>query len=145
MNLGGNQSIKVYQTKTAKLAGTNFHEVRKKADSVYQAIIRGSKRRPYVRSAYFNKDKVFLALFWQHLWDQQNWQVRMRRLKFFDAGIALLKNSRLEPISKENPNRKNEILHRFAGVTKCNELFFLQVKEDKKSGQKYLISIFPVG
>lgn len=69
----------------------------------------------------------------------------MRRLKFFAAAIELIQHSHFEPKSKENPNKPNEILHRFAGSTKEKELFFIQIKEDKKTGQKYLISIFPSG
>jgi len=137
--------MKFYQTKAKKLEGTDFHEVRKKAFDIYKQITSRSKRRPYIRSAYFKKDKIFLALFWQHLWDKQKWQDRMRRLQFFEAGIELIRHSRFEPSSKENPNKSGEILHRFAGSTKEKELFFVQIKEDKKTGQKYLISIFPAG
>lgn len=137
--------MRIYQTKAKKIEGTDFHEVRKKASSLYQQIVRRSKRRPYVRSTYFKKDKIFLALFWQHLWDKQKWQDRMRRLKFFAAGIELIQHSHFEPKSKENPNKPSEILHRFAGSTKEKELFFVQIKEDKKTGRKYLISIFPSG
>lgn len=135
--------MRIYEAKSKKLGGTDFYEVRKKAFGLYKEIIKKSKRRPYVRSAYFEKDKVFLALFWQHLWDKQKWQERMRRLKFFAAGIELIQNSKFEPKSKENPNNANELLHRFAGSTKEKELFFVQIKEDKKTDQKYLISIFP--
>lgn len=137
--------MRIYQTKAKKLEGTDFHEVRKKAFGLYQQITSRSKRRPYVRSAYFKKDKIFLAIFWQHLWDKQKWQDRMRRLKFFEAGIELIRNSHFEPSSKENPNKPSEILHRFAGSTKEKELFFVQIKEEKRTGQKYLISIFPAG
>lgn len=135
--------MKAYQTKAGKLTGTEFKEVHKKAFSLYQQIVRKTKRRPYVRAAYFKKDKVFLALFWQHLWDKYKWQDRMRRLKFFEAAIELIKNSRFDPKSKENPNKNGEILHRFAGITKEKELFFVQIKADKKTGQKYFISVFP--
>jgi hypothetical protein len=57
----------------------------------------------------------------------------------------LIKNSKFEPITKENPNKPSEILHRFAGVTKDNDLFFVHIKEDKRSGQKWLMSVFPAG
>lgn len=135
--------MQVYKTKTDKLKGTDFHEVYKKAFGLYQQIRRKTKRRPYVRSAYFKKDKVFLGLFWHHLWDKHKWQDRMRRLKFFSAALELIQNSHCEPCSRENPNKHEEMLHRFAGSTRENELFFVQIKEDKKTGQKYLISIFP--
>ncbi len=135
--------MKAYRTKAVRLAGSNFHEVRKRADSFYKRLKSQTKRRAYVRSAYFKKDKIFIDLFWQHLFDKNNWEDRTRRLKYFPAAVELIRYSHFEPTSKENPNKRSEILHRFAGVTNDNELFYVQIKEDKKSGQKYLISIFP--
>jgi len=136
--------MKIYQTKTNKFAGTDFKEVHEKANSFYQQIKRKTKRRPYVRSAYFKKDKIFLGLFWQHLFENKNWGDRIKRLKYFPCAIDLIRNSRFEPISKENPNKRSEILHRFAGSTKDKDLFFVQIKEDKQTGQKFLISVFPI-
>mgnify|MGYP001610353923 CR=1 FL=1 len=135
--------MKIYQTKAEKLSGTEFREVHKKAFRIYQEIKRRSKRRAYIRSCYFNKEKVFLAIFWQHLFEKKNWKDRVRRIKYFCAALELIQNSKFEPKSKENPNQANEILHRFTGITKEGDLFHVQVKEDKKSGQKYLISMFP--
>jgi CRISPR/Cas system-associated endoribonuclease Cas2 len=71
----------------------------------------------YVRSLYFNKEKVFLDL---------------------------IQNSKFEPTSKENPNKRSEILHRFAGITSEKDLFFVQIKENKQSGTKWFMSVFPV-
>jgi hypothetical protein len=135
--------MQAYKTKSAVLSGTDFSEVRKKAFSIYLEIKSKSKRRPYLRSAYFKKDKVFLPLFWQHIWDKIKWQDRMRRLKFYSAGLELIRDSKFAPKSKENPNKSDEILHRFAGITKENFVFYVQIKEDKKSGRKDFISVFP--
>lgn len=66
--------MKAYQTKTAKLSGTDFHEVHKKAFAIYQKIAKKTKRRPYIRSAYFKKEKIFLTLFWPHLHEKFNKQ-----------------------------------------------------------------------
>ena len=137
--------MRFYQTKAAKIPGTDFCEVRKKAFNIYEQIRKRTKRRAYIRSAYFKKDKIFLALFWQHLWDKYKWLDRMRRLKFYAAGLELIQNSRFEPITKKNPNKSGEILHRFAGSSREKELFYVQIKENKHTGQKYLISIFPAG
>ncbi len=134
--------MRAYKTKSETLSGTDFHEVRKKAFDIYMGIKKRSKRTPYIRSAYFNKDKIFLTLFWHHLFEKK-WQDRMRRLRFYAAAMEVIRYSRFTPRSKENPNKPNEILHRFAGVTKDNELFYVQIKEDKRSRRKYLISIFP--
>ncbi|MDA2922394.1 hypothetical protein MYX07_03970 [Patescibacteria group bacterium AH-259-L07] len=137
--------MKSYQTKTKKFTGTDFHEVHRKAFGLYKEIKSKTKRRPYVRSAYFKKEKVFLELFWQHLFDKKNWRDRIRRLKYYPYAIELIQKSRFEPESKENPNKRTEILHRFAGITKENDIFFVQIKEDKRTGQKWLISVFPLG
>ena len=137
--------MKVYKTKAAKLIGTNFYEINQIASSLYRQIKKKTKRRPYVRSAYFKKDQVFLELFWKHLFDKSNWRDRVRRLKYFPCALELIQNNRFEPASKENPNKPGEILHRFAGVTKDKDLFYVHIKEDKKSGQKYFMSVFPAG
>lgn len=57
--------------------------------------------------------------------------------------MELIQNTKLHPLSRENPNDRGEILHRFTGITAEKEIFFVQIKEDKKTTQKYLISIFP--
>ena len=135
--------MQVYKTKAERLKGTNFHEVHKKAFCIYLKIKRKSKRIPYIKSAYFKKNKVFLTIFWQHLWDKEKWQDRMRRLKYYAAAIDLIQKNKFEPKSKENPNKNDEILHRFSGVTKDNYLFYVQIKENKKSSRKDFISVFP--
>ncbi|MBI2577838.1 MAG: hypothetical protein HYV77_03270 [Candidatus Wildermuthbacteria bacterium] len=134
--------MRVYQTKVGKLAGTNFHEVRKQAFQIYLAIKKRSKRKPYVRSGYFRKNKVFLDLFWTHLFEKKNFIDLMRRIKFYPCALELLQKSKFEPSSKENPNKAGEILHRFIGVTHDGDSFFVQVKEDKKSSRKLLLSVF---
>jgi hypothetical protein len=135
--------MRVYKTKSNQLSGTSFKEVHQKAINHFKKIQTKTKRRPYLRSSYFKKDKIFIGLFWTHLYEKTNWRDRVRRLKLFPCAIELIQKTTFEPISKENPNVKTEILHRFAGITKNNELFYVQIKEDKKNNQKYLISIFP--
>jgi hypothetical protein len=135
--------MKTFKTKSVMLSGTDFKEINKKAFSSYNQIRRKTKRRPYIRSAYFKKDKIFLSLFWKHLESKNHWD-RMRRMKFFDCAVELIRNSKFEPTSKENPNKLTEILHRFAGITKNNDLFFVQIKEEKRTREKWLLSVFPV-
>lgn len=134
--------MQVYKTKTKKLAGTNFQEVHKKAFGLYSQIKKKSKRRTYVRSAYFKKEKIFLDLFWHHLFEKKNWRDRVRRMRYFGCAIELIQKSHFKPISKKNPNKGSEILHRFYGISDDNELFCIQIKEDRKK-QKFLISVFP--
>ena len=134
--------MKIYQTNIKKLAGTDYREIHSRALSLYRQIKSKTKRKPYIRSAYFQKEKVFLDYFWQHLW-QKNWRDRVRRLKYYPCALDLIKNSRVEPVSKQNPNKPSEILHRFAGLTRDKDLFFVQISEDKKTDQKHFLSVFP--
>jgi len=116
-----------YQTKIGKLSGTSDQEVYKQARTTYKRIKSRSKRNPYIRAAYFNKQKVFFDFFWKHLAEKNSRRVRTQRLKYFACAVELVRKSRNEPISKENPNR---------------ELFFVQIKEDRRTDKKYLMSVF---
>ena len=130
-----------YQIKSKKIPGTDYGEVMHNAFSIYDKIKRKTKRRPYVRSAYFKKEKIFLDYFREHLF-QKSPKVRMNRLRYFGVAIELIQGSKNEPTKKLNPNKKEEILYRFAGLTKERELFYVQIKEDKKK-RKYLMSCYP--
>lgn len=129
-----------YKTKSKKLSGTNLSEVAHTVSLIHQKIKKRTKRQPYIRSAYFKKEKIFLNYFWEHL-HQKAPRERYKRLKFFVPAIELIEKSKNAPVSKLNPN-KNEILHRFAGITKEGELFYVQIKENNRKG-KYFMSCFP--
>lgn len=130
-----------YQAKSKKIAGTNYGEVMRNAFMFFDEIKKKTKRRPYIRSAYFKKEKVFLDYFREHLF-QKLPKERMRRLKYFKAAIELIKFSRNEPVSKTNVDKGKEIVYRFSGLTAEKELFYIQIKEDKRK-RKYLMSCFP--
>jgi len=129
-----------YQTKSNKIAGTNLKEVYKNADKIFKEISRKTKRRPYVRSAYFKKEKIFFDYFWDHL-RQKLPKERYKRLKFFEASVELIKNSRNKPVSKDILD-KREAVYRFSGITAEKKPFFVQIKEDKRK-RKYFMSCFP--
>ena len=135
--------MNIYQAKTIPFSGTSYKEIYKKAMEAYRQIYRKTKRRTYIRSAFFNKKKVFLSLFWQHMEDKFSYNDKVRRLKYFPCALELIQHSKFNPISKENVDRRSEILHRFAGKAKNNITFYVQIKEDKRSGERFLISIFP--
>ena len=135
--------MKAYKIKIRKLSGTHWWQVSKKGADIYTQIKKKSKRRPYIRSAYFDKEKIFLELFWRHLYEKSNIRDKTRRVKYFPCAIEIIKKSKFEPSSKPNPNKKKEIVHRFAGITPDNEIFYVQIKEDKRTGQKWLMSVFP--
>jgi len=56
--------MKYYRTKIGLVPGTDYKEVYHKSYAYYIQIKKRSKRRPYIRATYFNKDKIFLGLFW---------------------------------------------------------------------------------
>ena len=74
---------------------------------------------------------------------QKHWKERVVRMKLLPCAIELLQFSTCEPISKQNPNKPSELLHRFLGVTPENVEFVVQVKEDKRTGEKWFMSVFP--
>ena len=134
--------MKAYQTKIKKLTGTSYEEVMKKARHLYHIEERRTKRQAYVRSAYFKKDKVFLNQFWSHL-SQKRQRDRKRRLYYYSCAIDLIRHSRIKPVAKPNPNKPSEIVHRFVGITREKEVFFVQIAENKKTANKYFMSVFP--
>jgi len=131
-----------HKTKAGKLPGTSYKETRDHAIALFNQIKRKTKRKPYIRSVYFGRKKVFFDNFWDHLY-QKSPKERFRRLKYFAAAVEVIKNSRNRPSAKPNPNRKTETLYRFAGLTKNNELFYVQIKEKKRSKARYFMSCFP--
>lgn len=135
--------MQIYRTKAGKISGTDFREIYTKARRSYRELQKKTKRRPYVRSAYFFKSKVFLELFWPHLLQKFSRGEKMRRLRYFVAAIELIQYSRHTPTSKKNPHKSGELLHRFAGVTREGDFFLVQIKEDIRSGEKWFMSTFP--
>ncbi len=136
--------MQIYKTKRKKFTGTSFKEVHKKANKVYVQITKNTKRRVYIRSAYFKKDKIFIDLFWHHLFEKHNWRDRLRRIKFFNCAIELIQNSHFKPNQSKNPNKSKEVLYRFYGADANNEVFCIQIKHDINKNQNFLISIFPI-
>ena len=137
-------AIKVHQVKANPYPGSDYSKVYPPARKLYNQIKAQTKRHPYVKSAYFKREKVFIELFWVHL-NQKTAKERRKRLRFYAVGIELLRNTRQEPVTKANLNKPNEKLHRFAGVTPNGDLFYIQIKENKKTKRKDLMSIFPAG
>lgn len=135
--------MKYFKVKAAVIKGTSYGEVLKKAKLYYELAKPKTKRKPYIRSAYFGGEKIFLDLFWTHLYEKKSRWDRIRRMKFVVCALELIQKSTFSPISKENPNNTAEILHRFGGKCNLNELFCVQIKEHKKSKKKWFMSVFP--
>ncbi len=135
--------VQMYKTRAKRLPGTHWHQVMKKAFGLYKEIKSKSKRRPYIRSAHFDKEKIFLGIFWQHLYEKTNLNDKTRRLKYFPCAVELIQNSRIKPTTKPSKEENGVLLHRFAGITQDGDRFFVQIKEYTKNNQKWLISMFP--
>lgn len=133
---------KYFQTKSGLLPGTSYKEIYKNSQKLFAQIKGKSKRKPYIRSIFFDKRKVFFDYFWEHLMQKRQID-RRRRLKFLSPTLELVKNTRIKPTSKPNPNKKSEILHRFYGQTSGGEKFYVQIKEHKPSKTLQLMSILP--
>jgi hypothetical protein len=134
--------MEIYTTKVKRLTGSSYTEVYPKAKNIFRIIESRTKRRPYIRSAYFGGEKIFLDYFWNHL-QGKNWRDRFRRLQQYPCALDLLKNNRLEPVSKENSAKSSETFHRFKGINGNGQVFFVQVKESRKNGEKDFMSSFP--
>jgi hypothetical protein len=104
---------------------------------------RTPRRVPYVRSKYFKKDKVFLNTFWDHLM-QKHPSEQMKRLKFYLAALDLLRNTSDDSDSIIERNNPDVFLHRFAGQTCDGQGFCVQVKDNRRSGRKDFMPVFPI-
>jgi len=135
--------MKVYKVKAGLIPGSNYKEVNRKVQELFYEIRKKTKRKPYVRSVYFNKQKIFFDYFWVHI-TQKSFSERVRRLRFFGAGIELIRESKHNPYTTQSPEKEIEVFHRFYGVTQNNEYFTVQIKDNKKTGAKQLMSIFPI-
>jgi len=132
--------MNIYQSKADLLPGTSYVEVVAIARKEFDRISKVTPRRhAYVRSTYFNKDKVFISpLFWNHLM-QEHRKSRTKRLKFYKAAIDLLRKSRCTP---HTIIKNGDYLHRFYGQTKDGVEYCVQVKQDKRSGRLDFMSVF---
>lgn len=130
-----------YQSKTKRISGSRDSDIVKEARLLYRQIEKRSKRRAYIRSVYFHKEKVFFDNFWIHL-SRKSFNERARRLRFLPCAIELIEKSHFQPISKIITHGGNAVLYRFCGKTN-DQLFYVQIKEDRKREQKFLMSVFP--
>jgi hypothetical protein len=129
-----------FQSKYGRISGSDYAEKEQKARKIYSDIAKQTKRQAYIRSLYFNKEKVFLKLFWNHL-AQKRLGDRARRVVYYECAIDLIRNSTVKPSVTELDGSR-EIYYRFYGKTRGGEAFIVQIKQNK-SGGKYHMSVFP--
>lgn len=132
-----------YCTQIGLIRGSRYETISKVAVRIYNRTVSNSRRKPYVRSKYFNKKKIFLDLFWMHLYDK-NKKERMIRLRYFELALDLIKNSQIAPTLKMNPNKPSELLYRFYGMSLNKQKFVVQIKENIQTGQRWFMSVFPI-
>lgn len=130
-----------YKSKSLLIPGSSYDEVYSVAYKSYKVIKSHTKRCAYVRSKYFNNDKIFMSIFWEHL-AQKDRKVRTKRLKFYNAAIDLMRNTYCEPETIFDKNNMSILLHRFYGITKDGHEFCVQIKQNKRTGRKDFISVF---
>lgn len=132
--------MKFYHSKYSALPGTSLNEVLPLARKEFHIIQkRNPRRQPYIRSAYFKKDKIFINLYWEHL-AQKHRADKVRRLKFYKCSIDLLRNTTITP---EVVLEHSQLLYRFYGESADGRKFCVQVKMEQRTGRKDFISAFP--
>lgn len=132
----------MYKTKTEPTSSSEYREIENLARDHHNKIARTSKRNPYVRSAFFKKDKVFIKLFWAHLNQKPKYE-RKRRLKYYSCAIEIIQKSKAEPlIKKPNPDKSKSMVYRFEASTPKGQIIYVQIKEDLRTGNKHFISVF---
>ena len=134
--------MNLYQANKTQLGGTSYAEVMKNAHKTYNEVKRLTRRQSYVRSAYFNRDKVFINIFWNHL-AQKRAADQVRRARLLPAAIELLRHTQIAPETIIENKYANDILFRFSGITNDGVKFYVQVRQNKKTGRKDFMSVFP--
>jgi hypothetical protein len=135
--------MNAYKSKYGLLVGTDYSEVMSVARKEFNTIRKTTKRNPYVRSKYFKNDKVFLTIFWDHL-AQKHRKNAFKRLKFYKAGLDLIRNTTYSPDVLVDSKRQGIVLYRFYGKTKDNAEFCVQIKQDARSGRKDFMSVYDI-
>ena len=135
-----NEESNCYKCKSGLLPGHNYATIIKIARKIFNTVAAQTKRRPYIRSAYFRGEKIFLDNFWPHLLEK-NLRDRTRRLLFIQAALELIRHSRKKPILLTKNLLGNVAYYRFLGQASGSS-FVIQIKEDLKRKQKFLMSMF---
>ena len=133
-----------YRSKVSRLPGTSYGEVIAVARREYHVIQKRTPRRqPYIRSVYFKKDKIFINQYFEHL-NQKHPADRLRRLRFFAAGIDAIRNCSIAPTATQNPSKADEVLYRYDVISKDGVRFAVQLRENKITKRKDFMSTFPI-
>ena len=136
--------MQVYKSKHGQIPTSSHAAVMRVARYEYHKIQKRTPRRqPYVKSQYFRKDKIFVNMFWEHL-NQKRLHDQVRRTRLYICAIDLIRHSPHTPDTIFSKGNLNVLLHRFDGETKDGLRFHVQIKENKRTGRKDFMSVFPV-
>jgi len=133
-----------YKTDAPLINGSSYGEINKNAKRYYKELCSKTKRKPYIRSAYFGGQKVFLEIFWSHLYNKNSFD-QTRRLRYYACAIDLIAHSKCHPEIMKNPRDQSETFYRFTGTARDGKRFRVQVKESANKKGRYFISVFPDG
>lgn len=135
-------NIRAYQCKAKPISGRRFVDVIPQARKLLRTVQKKTKRRAYIRSAYFHKDKIFFDFFWQHMLAKSAVD-RARRLKYLPCALELLRSSRCDPLSFIDEYQPGIIKHEFKGRSPDGMNFSVIVQEDRKTNKKQLLTLYP--
>lgn len=132
----------VYKCKISAFYSSSYARVKKQAKNFFNSKTAHSRRSAYVRAPAWKKQKVFLGVFWSHLFDKKPAE-RMVRLRLLPCALEVLENSTYPFVTKTEPGNPNIFLHRLYGQTPAGQVFALQVKEYSNKQKLYFVSCFP--
>lgn len=132
--------MKVYRSKYIKITGTSYEEIIRNARKQHQVIKKRTKRQPYIRSKYFNRDKIFVNLFWEHLMQKHRGE-QQQRARFYLCAIDLLRNNTHDPRTIFTYGNLNIMLHRFIGISKDKEFLRTSKTKQKNWSQRFYICV----
>ena len=128
--------VNYFKSKHSKLYSTVYSRVFCSARLYYESLIQNPRRKPYVKSKFFDK-KVFLDEFWTQIL-RRNLADRRRRLSFYICAIDLIQNTRCEPVIKYEVGKE---FYEFYGIAKNGEKFVVHMRRSKEN--IYFMSCFP--
>ena len=132
-----------WKVKAKPLPGSKLVVARSAFNKFFTKTFSGSKRKPYIRSKFFGKRKVFVHLFREHTY-QKHRQEQIRRLKLFPAALDLIIHSTCKPLSKSHQTKSYLMLHRFYGRFSNGKAFAVQISENKKRSELFFLSVFEI-
>ncbi len=131
----------IFRCKSKSLPGTQYAELNRAARKAFHEIEKKTKRQAYIRSPYFNKEKVFIKSLWDHL-VTKGMRDKARRVKLFACAIELIRENKAIKPEKVFESKREEI-YRFAGISADERKFAVQIRHDVKTGNRYFTSVFP--